>query len=670
MIRHLLLLLLALALAAGEDPAPTPLRWEAGKVQLSAALGRLAVGGNRVWLADGVDDTIEAQLPAVAGVWWDGVIAVCRAFDLRPDEGEAADEQGEQAGTPVPIGHGTLVLSPGRPPSLQAAGVLLAALEAEGGLRLWLRAEPRLPRGRFAWGRAETPVIEGQAAITMEAAEAAVHLPPAAAWRPSAPLAPEAQLSVAVQTAVLERWTARTTLKAGETVRFTAAGQELLAILALENTPPAWEGQNLAERRPLVAVLGPALLLGKAQYRLRQGENELGSRGSSSRTGEDGRTAMFRYLRAAPDGAVELEMEGREQSASQRCALRLPVPAPAPSAALAELPTRVSWEAGKRPLREWLALLAAGGNPVLPEVGIDTAQPVAVPAVQGGFWDALQAIATAAGLGPAPPSGLFGGGAVRLLQRPVATTSAVSGPLLVIAQAVPAGRGEVSMQLRLGLEPRLPEDGFGPPEFRWASWAVDEQGRAHEVAGQQVGPQPGTSTRMMMVGQAQMMVTSAVEEGGARTALPQVTVRLGAAGAKRLQLDGLITLPRLRVWRGTTELVADQPSEMLLGSRAIELTALTSAQRLGNTQAGPGLLLRGVHGAASVQFSLVTAEGETLEAPREANRLGGMQPGARPWLGWCRIPPQGRMTAEVAVRAARQPLVLPVRLTIPVPDGL
>ncbi len=77
-----------------------------------------------------------------------------------------------------------------------------------------------------------------------------------------------------------------------------------------------------------------------------------------------------------------------------------------------------------------------------------------------------------------------------------------------------------------------------------------------------------------------------------------------------------------------------------------------------------------MHGAASVQFSLTGEDGQSLEGSREANRMGGGQMTMRPWLGWCRVPPQGKMTAEVAVRAAQSPLILPLRLVVPVPDGL
>jgi hypothetical protein len=70
-----------------------------------------------------------------------------------------------------------------------------------------------------------------------------------------------------------------------------------------------------------------------------------------------------------------------------------------------------------------------------------------------------------------------------------------------------------------------------------------------------------------------------------------------------------------------------------------------------------------------VRVSLTTPDGQPVENTREANRTGG-GPGMRPWLGWCRIPPQGRVSAELVARAALAPLVLPVRLSVPVPDGL
>ncbi len=653
------LLLLAALMLAGEPAAittPTPLRWEAGRVSLAGVLGRLAVGGNKVWLAEGLDDAVEAEVPAVDGAWWDGVVAACLAFGLRPDEGEPADEQLDLPGIPVPIGHGTLVLSRGQPPGMQVAGDLLACAEGGGTVRLWLRAEPRVGRGRLAWGRGDAPILIPDGGAVLAAVESPESLAPAASWRCSVPPPASARLTLAVQTASLARWTARCSLTIGETARPLAGGQAIAAVLVIDPAVTTWEGNTLPERRPLIALSGPSAVLQRAQVRLLQGETELGTRGGGSRSGDTG-TVLYRYLRAVPEGAVELEIEGRSQEGPQRLQLNVPLPALARTATAApvEASSPLTWEAGTRPLTQWLALLAASGNPVLPEVGVDTSAAIALPALRGGFWDGVLAIADATGLSPAMPAGgSLSSGAVRLVKRQ-RLASAVCGPLLLEAQRVDAPPGELALRLHAALEPRLPEDGYAAPEFRWASWARDDQGRMHEI---EQGEEAGKAIRIEMP-EAEDVVTTG----------PVVVVRLAASGARHLEFTGLVTLPRVRQWRCIADLAANEPAEVLLGPRAVELTALTVPTRIGGSQWGPGLLIRGLHGAAGVRFSLTSPDGQPVENTREANRAGG-GPGLRPWLGWCRIPPQGRVSAELVARAALPPLVLPVRLSVPVPDGL
>lgn len=653
-------LLMLAALALGGEPAaataPTPLRWEAGRVSLANVLGRLAVGGNKVWLAEDLDDAVEAEVPAVDGVWWDGVVAACQVFSLRPDEGEPADEQLDLPGMAVPIGHGTLVLSRGPLPGMQVAGGLLACAEGGGTVRLWLRAEPRVGRGRLAWGRGEPPVLIPDGGAVLAAAESPETLPPAASWRCSVPPPASARLTLAMQAASLARWTARCPLVVGETARPHVGDQAIAAVLLIDPAVTTWEGSTLPERRPLVALSGPTALLQRAQLRLLQGETELGTRGGGARSG-DSSTVLYRYLRAAPEGAVELEIEGRSQEEPQRLQLSVPLPTLARTATAAplEAPSPLAWEAGTRPLTQWLALLAASGNPVLPEVGVDTTAAVTLPAVRGGFWDGVLAIANATGLSPAMPTGgSLSSGAVRLIKRQ-RLASTVCGPLLLEAQRIDAPPGELALRLNAALEPRLPEDGYAAPEFRWASWASDDQGRMHEI---EQGEEAGKAVRIELPEAEEPVATG-----------PVVVVRLAASGARRLELTGLVTLPRVRQWRCTADLAANEPAEVLLGPRAVELTTLTVPTRIGGSQWGPGLLIRGLHGAAGVRFSLTSPDGQPVENAREANRTGG-GPGLRPWLGWCRIPPQGRVSAELVARAALPPLVLPVRLSVPVPDGL
>jgi hypothetical protein len=305
-------------------------------------------------------------------------------------------------------------------------------------------------------------------------------------------------------------------------------------------------------------------------------------------------------------------------------------------------------------LAQWLALLAASGNPVLPEVGVDTAAEVALPALRGGFWDGVLAIADATGLAPAMPGpAALSSGAVRLVRRQ-RLASAVCGPLLLDAERLDARPGELALRLRAAIEPRLPEDGYAAPRIQWATWASDDQGRLHEI--EQTEPketEPGI----------EQAVADAPPAAG-----PVVVVRVSSSAVRRLELHGLVTLPRVRLWRCTADLALNEPVEVLLGPRAVELTALTTPIRIGDSQVGPGLLIRGLHGAAGVRFSLASPDGQSIQNSREAGRTGG-GPGLRPWLGWCSLPAQGRVSADLVARADLAPLVLPVRLSVPLPDG-
>jgi hypothetical protein len=669
-VRLLALVLLTTVLWAAEQPplVPTPLTWDAGRATLSTTLTRLAIGGNRVWLAAGIDDAVEAELPAVAGTWWDGVIVLCQAFALRPDEGEASDEQLELPGMPVPVGHGTLVLSSGHRPALQAIGGLLACAEADTSVRLWLRAEPRVGRGRLAWARAEAPSIEPGTNLLLEPAESDGNAPPAAVWQPNAALPPDARLVATVQTATVARWTASCQLTVGVTAQaqVRAEGQTISAIVLVDPAVTTWEGHPLPERRPLVAIAGPDALLQRAQFHLRQGETELATRGGGARNNDKGCTMMYRFLRAAPDGAVALTIDGRLVETPLRHELRLALPATRPiETAPLEAPARLAWEAGQRPLSQWLGLLSATGNPVLPEVGVDTTVQITLPTLRGVFWDGVLALSAATGLAPAQSSeSALSGSAVRLVRRQLLAAT-VCGPVLLDAQRVQAQPGVLALRLRAILEPRLSEDAFAAPAFHWATWATDDLGRVHPLTtstAEAATDPPGLPGDVVI--RRGRREAEAPPAGG-----PLVVVHLAGSGARRLVLSGLLTLPRLRQWRAAADLVINQPSEVLLGPRAVELTALSAPTRIGANQSGPGLLLRGLHGVAAVQFSLTTSEGQVLEHPGEANRMGG-GPLVRPWLGWCRIPGEGRLSAEIVASAALPPLVLPVSLSVPVPDGL
>lgn len=81
-------LALAAALAAGEPaddgpPRETRVSWGGGVIALDEAIALLAAHGNHTELAVGTDGSERAELSLVQGGYWDVLLAVCQAFDLR-----------------------------------------------------------------------------------------------------------------------------------------------------------------------------------------------------------------------------------------------------------------------------------------------------------------------------------------------------------------------------------------------------------------------------------------------------------------------------------------------------------------------------------------------------------------------------------------------------------
>jgi hypothetical protein len=664
MIRAGLLALLMATLLAGDPTAPTPVQWPAGRISLTDCVARLSAAGNTVWLADEVDDRVEAELPAVDGVWWDGVKAVCEAFQLRPDDGDPSEDRMDGQGVAVPVGHGTLILSPGPPPAMQVAGGLLAAIESDGGVGLWLRAEPRVPRGQLAWGRVEAAAMDP---ATPEGLESIELLPDAerglARWHCNSSIAPESRFVATVQVASIGRWNADSAVSIGQDLELDVHGRTVTAVLLTAPEVATWQGTQLPERRPLLAIALPGDLAQNLQMRLRSGEADLSLRNGGSRNAGDGRTVMFRYLRTTPEGQQRLILEGRLTQAPQRIEIRQQLPAKTArqSASPPEAPSRVTWEAGRAPLSRWLQLLSATGNPVLPEVGVDTAEQFTLPAQRGGFWDGILAVCRVAGLAPAfDPGTSIIGGAVRLVRKPL-PPCASCGPFLILASAIDGQPGQLDITIRCIVEPRLPADGFGAPNVAWSSWAEDEDGGAHPLSipfaqSDSAGMRPERAVMLRRDGEQQQPPA-------------QTQVHLTRSGVRQIDISGMLFVPRVRMWKTTVDAIPGQPVEALLGGRAVELTAIAAPMQMNGSQWGPGIVLRGLVGAQSLQYAVAGADGVAIDQAGEANRMGGQLPG-RPWLAWCRVPAEGQLSIQLAARASLAPLSIPLRLTVPVPEGL
>src|SRR5208283_2212263 len=84
---------------AARAPLGSRLAWPAGPVALLEAMHRLNAGGNLVMLELGADERRTATMPAFDGAFWDGVLEVCRAFDLTVLPAAPAGD----TGSPVPV---------------------------------------------------------------------------------------------------------------------------------------------------------------------------------------------------------------------------------------------------------------------------------------------------------------------------------------------------------------------------------------------------------------------------------------------------------------------------------------------------------------------------------------------------------------------------------------
>lgn len=659
MIRPLALLLVA-GLALGADGADafaaTPLRWPAGRTTLAEAVARLAAGGNRVLLATGPDDRAVADLPAVDGPWWQGAMAVCRAWSLRFDEGDPGMDHLDRPGQPVPIGQGALVLAPapGWSPGFSIAGSLVAVVEAPrpgGPLRLWLRAEPRLARGLLPWGRCGEARL-GDQVLQQAAQDEDGMRAPAACWRAAEP-APGAELRTEVARAATWRSRGRARLPAdGTSLRLDLEGRAVQAALILDPAVRTWEGAALPERRPLLAVALPAESSGTPLIRLLNGENEFASRAGGRRDLADGRQLHLRFPRGTPDAPLELLVELRTADEPPPLVLAIAVPPPAPGpSGDRHLPAPLLWSAGRAPLAQWLERLGGTGNPTLAGIGIDQEGELAVAEVRGVFWDGVLAVARAAALAPAAAPDVRGG-PVRLVRDAGIHGAAACGPFLVAALAPVATDDGVRIPLACAVEPRFDPDDFGPPTWVWADWAMDDRGRAHPLASRRSGPAAGLPPGVP---------DSDDGDGG------WPMVRLLHRGARSLDLGGLLVVPRHRILRTTIDLPPSGSAEALLGMRAVELGVITPERPAFGLASG--LILRGALGVSALDVAVALADGTPLPDVGQATRHSGGNRGS-PWVVPARIPADAALTVTLRAQSGEAPLVLPLRLTVSLPEGL
>ncbi|MEK7415154.1 MAG: hypothetical protein AAB263_17755 [Planctomycetota bacterium] len=681
--------------------AATPVHWNGGRTSLGAVVDALSVNGNRVFLAEGVDDRVEVELNPFQGNWWEAVRLACVAFRLRFDEGEPSFETTDGEGQRLPIGQGSLVLTPdatGAPP-MRVHGCLAIIAESEFAatgkvgavtVRSWMRAEPRIPRDQLACARAQSARIESRSGriglvdAVVEDEEAV----PMAVWRGDlGAITPrDAELAFNVHMAMVQPWRSKTELTAGVTKKFTCDNREVLVALITDAKVTEWEGNALEERRPVIIMSGPDDLLASAQLHLRQGTTELPQRGGGSRS-NDGKVVMYRYLRGTPDGVIEAEIEGRVNVplSSSDLALSIPLAYDRPLGgevkADPDIPTRVAWVAGKRSLSQWAEQLSTGGNTVLLEVGIDSAAPIELAAVSGTFWDGVVELCRVSGLSPAIDAATtVAGGPVRLVRPSGKSTSiAACGPLLAVATAhitnvLVRGRSERRLAISISyvVEPHVPPERFGQVSPQWASFAIDQEGGNHPVLTTPPADPTAQDQQLLRMrggmriirGRAVLIHQPSVPRD--QHDEPTVVVRLDRTQVQRVEIVGLVQVARTQAWHTNLTAEVGKPIEGLLGSATFELRLLRSPTAIAGSQVGPGMLFRGLSGVQSLTVTAAREEGGALEGGGEPTRVGAPRRNA-PWFIWSRVPAEGRIVVDITAQTPQPALSLPLRIQIPVP---
>lgn len=420
--------------------AASPLTLAAGRATLADAVALLAATGNATALAAGTDGAATAELPALTGTYWQGVVALCTAFDLVPEAGEGADRSEDSGrfgtrdneGAPVIPQGGPLVLArrePTRPrPLLLAAGALLvevqtllisqrrgAAPERSGDLALGFRLEPHVPTDAVGATLVRWRNVEDGAQRKLEWSEtrggnrgsaehALLHLVRLPERLPVIALGGEAVVQALEPTVITAG------LVLGASAKAEIIGQEVSMRLLAEGETTA-NGQ----RGPGLALSVPTTLLGtRPKVLVTAGGQPLTFNPQGSQW-SGGRIELFYRGPKLGEGEHRVSVSGVAALKQVRLPLQLALPLeglpagepPAAGGLELQIPTRLSWPAGRHKLNEAVKLLA-GANQVLLELGADERKEADLPAFAGTFWEGVIALCRAYDLAVLPPSQVVG----------------------------------------------------------------------------------------------------------------------------------------------------------------------------------------------------------------------------------------------------------------------
>jgi hypothetical protein len=454
--------------------AATPVAWPAGHRTLNEAVAALAATGNATMLAAGMDATLAGELPALSGDYWQGVVAVCTAFDLLLQPGEAMDQSEDSgryanrdnAGSPLVTQGGAVVLMR-RPeksphPFYVSSGVVLAEVAALE-LRQRRGSQPSRSLDTMLELRFEPHVLPGQIGTTLvswTAAEDAsgrkLELAEPAAARATSGTAlriaklPERftglQLNGELAAQLLEPVDLGCVLKLGVGARTELLGQQVE--LRLLGDGDATVG---GQKGPGLSVSVPTTVLGARPHVQVMSAGNLLPFTLQGSQWSGGRMELFFRGPKLGDGDYSVSIKGQAALQQPHLPLRLAFSfdhLPDGEAATAQgfelqIPTHLSWPAAPLAVRDAVKLLAANGNQALLELGVEESRANDLPAFSGTFWEGALALCRAYDLAIVPPSRPLGEGDLPVEVdengEPLPMTSCIAGGQLVLG-ARRAGR--------------------------------------------------------------------------------------------------------------------------------------------------------------------------------------------------------------------------------------
>ncbi len=547
--------------------APTALVWPGGHLTAGEAVALLAASGNPTLLVDLEDAARMADLPAVSGNYWQGVVAVCAAFDLAIEPSEGMDQAEDNGRYGNRDNNGTAIMTTGGPVMLraQAAGMVHplyvscgpvlaevvafdlhqrqgAVMNRTADVRLAFRLEPRVLSTQVGTTLVSWKSVDDQFGHHLTWTDVAG----GTRGDVSAVSLSEVQerfagctLSGQLLIQTLEPVSLNATVKSGDKARTDLLGQEVsLRLLGVgETTANGQAGPGFSLSVP-TAVLGtrPKLNVTVGGQPLKF--NNQGSSWSG------GRIELFYRGPKQLDGVYVVTLTGQAALQQVKVPLRLPITlerlprAERPFAAGLDLqiPTHLRWEAGECAVADAVKKLGAT-NQVLLELGADERRRATLPAFEGNFWEGVLVICRAFDLTILPPSQTvqsldddgqntptcITGGPLclgkRQGDRPGIDAFQASGILLmgldaltvVTNQGLNGVTRQAELSYRLRLEPRLDPSLIGSAMISWTSMAVSNNGRPLVVE-EPVAPasegQQNSSFRFMRVGRRIVRVSA------------------------------------------------------------------------------------------------------------------------------------------------------------------